>query len=296
MLWITLILFIFLVLIFFFSKPLLNAIQKLTKNRIPPEVKEEIIQIIEDTNLTPPLDSHDKKLIKAVLSFKERIAREVMVPRIKLFSLPAETTIKEAAKILQREGFSRTPIYKDNIDNIVGVLMYKDLLIKYMEFDKSGNGAILDEPVELIQKKVLYTPETKKLSQLLQEFRKHQVHLAIVVDEYGGTEGLITIEDILEEIVGDIADEYDEEEKLYKVLPNGSFIVDAKMTIFNIEENLNISIPEEPSYNTLGGFIYHTTGKIPSRGFIIHRDAFEIEILSSNEKSVEKVKITPFLS
>ncbi len=275
------------------SKWVLKILQIDPLHKSSTETKQEIFEIIEEARQHIQVDAHDKKLIEAVLVFRERIAREVMVPRVELFNLSAETSIKEAAEILQREGFSRTPVYKGNLDNIIGVLMYKDLLTKYMEFAKTGNDKILTNPIESITKNALYTPETKKLSSLLQEFRKKQVHLAIVVDEYGGTEGIVTIEDILEEIVGDISDEYDKEETLYKVLPNGSIIVDARMNILDIEEELNINIPQESDYDTLGGFIYQTTGTIPSKGFIIHHDDFEIEILSSNEKSVEKVIITP---
>lgn len=275
------------------SKWVLKILQIDPLHKSSTEAKQEIFEIIEEARQQIQVDAHDKKLIEAVLSFRDRIAREVMVPRVELFSLTADTTIEEAAKILQKEGFSRTPVYKNNLDNIIGVLMYKDLLTKYMEYKTSEDHKILTAPIESIIKNVLYTPETKKLSSLLQEFRKKQVHLAIVVDEYGGTEGIVTIEDILEEIVGDISDEYDQQEALYKMLPNGSIITDARMSILDIEEELNINIPEGTDYDTLGGFIYQTTGTIPVKGFIIHHDDFEIEILSSNEKSVEKVKITP---
>jgi CBS domain containing-hemolysin-like protein len=256
------------------------------------QVKQEIIEIIEGASLGPTIDIHDKKLIEAVLSFRERIAREVMVPRVDLFCLPAETSIKEAAKILQTQGYSRTPVYKNTVDNIVGVLMYKDLLSKYMEYEREGNDPkILEAPIESIQKNILYTPETKKLSNLLQEFRKKQVHLAIVVDEYGGTEGIVTIEDILEEIVGDISDEYDNEEELYRTMPDGSWIVDARMNILDIEEQMDINIPQESDYDTLGGYIYQIAGTIPTRGFVIHHDNFELEVLSCTDRVVEKVRI-----
>jgi len=258
------------------------------------QVKQEIIEMIEETRFGPTIDAHDKKLIESVLSFRERIAREVMVPRVDLFSLSADTSIREAAKILQTQGYSRTPVYRHTVDNIVGVLMYKDLLEKYREYENKGNDPkILDVPIESIQKNILYTPETKKLSSLLQEFRKTQVHLAIVVDEYGGTEGIVTIEDILEEIVGDISDEYDKEEELFRKMADGSWIVDARMNILDVEEQLNINIPQESDYDTLGGYIYQSAGTIPSKGFIIHHDDFELEVLSSNEKSVDKVKIRP---
>lgn len=259
------------------------------------QAKQEIIEIIQDAQLSPDINPHDKKLIESVLSFRERIAREVMVPRVDVFSLSADTTIKEAAALLGSEGYSRTPIYRNTVDNIVGVLMYKDILAKYREYEEKGNDlSILQSTIESIQKSVLYTPETKKISNLLQEFRKKQVHLAIVVDEYGGTEGIVTIEDILEEIVGDIADEYDEEEELFIAQPDGSWLVDARTSIFDAEEQLNIKIPQDDGdYDTIAGYIFHCAGAIPPKGFLIHSDEFDMEVVESNERVVDKVRIKP---
>lgn len=257
------------------------------------QAKQEIIELIHEAQVGPSFDIHDKKLIESVLTFKERCAREVMVPRVDVFSLSVDTSIKEAAHLLKNEGYSRTPVYRNSVDNIVGVLMYKDILRKYMEFEEKGDPKILEAPIETIQKNILYTPETKKISSLLQEFRKRQVHLAIVVDEYGGTEGIVTIEDILEEIVGEISDEYDQEEEIFKQLPDGSWIVDAKMNIFDVEEQMGIRIPQEEEYDTIGGYVFHVAGAIPSPGFLIHHDDFELEILESSDRSVEKVRIKP---
>lgn len=259
-----------------------------------PMGKDEIIDMIQKAELSPTFDVHDKKLIESVVTFKERIVREVMVPRVDVFSLSADTTIKEAAKQLQQEGYSRTPIYRNTVDNIVGVLMYKDILNKYMEYESKGNDPkVLQASIESILKNVLHVPETKKISSLLQEFRKKQVHLAIVVDEYGGTEGIVTIEDILEEIVGEIADEYDQEEVSFYAQPDGSWVVDARMSILDVEEELGIKIPQEGEYDTIGGYIFHTAGSIPSRGFVIHHDDFEMDILKSNDRCVERVRIKP---
>ncbi|MBS4170535.1 UPF0053 protein [Neochlamydia sp. AcF95] len=257
------------------------------------QAKKEIIELIQEAEVSPILNPLDKKLIESVLTFKERCAREVMVPRLNMFSLSADTSIKEAAQLLQHEGYSRTPVYRHSLDNIVGVLMYKDILKKYMEYEEKKDPKILDTPIEAIQKSILYTPETKKISNLLQEFRQKQVHFAIVVDEYGSTEGVITIEDILEEIVGEIADEYDQEEETVKQLADGSWIIDAKMSIFDVEAQLGIQIPQEEEYDTVGGYVFHVAGAIPSTNFIIHHNNFELEILESSERSVEKVRIKP---
>ena len=258
------------------------------------QAKQEIIDIVQKAELSPVLDIHDKKLIESVLTFRDLIAREVMVPRVDMFALSADTKIKEAGRQLEDEGYSRTPVYRNTVDNIIGVLMYKDILSKYQEYEEKNNDPkVLEAPIETLVKGVLYTPETKKLSQLLQEFRKKQVHLAIVVDEYGGTEGIVTLEDILEELVGDIADEYDEEAALYTPLPDGSWIVDPRMSILDAEEQLGIEFPTEGDYDTIGGYIFHCAGEIPSKGFVIHNNQFDIEILRSNERSVERVKIRP---
>lgn len=261
------------------------------------KTKREIIEIIQESKLTADLTLQDKQLIEAVLTFKDRIAREVMVPRVDVFTLSSDTPIKEAAEMIDKEGYSRIPVWQNSVDNIVGVVMYKDIVRKYMEFEQEyeekGDSKILEAPIRTIQKNILYTPETKKISNLLLEFRKKQSHLAIVVDEYGGTEGIVTIEDILEEIVGEIADEYDDEEDLYTGQPDGSFFVDARMNILDAQEQLLIEIPQEGEYDTIGGYIFHTAGTIPPKGFQIHQETFELEVISSDERRVQKVKIMP---
>ncbi len=252
--------------------------------------RKEIFDIIQRAHLGHELTVAERQLIESVLQFKERIAREVMVPRVDVFSLSADTSIMEAAKLIESQGYSRIPVYRNNVDNIVGVLMYKDILEKLMEYSQKGNDiSILQAPIETIQKEVLYTPETKKISNLLLEFRKKQVHLAIVVDEYGGTEGIVTIEDILEEIVGEIEDEYDQEEEMFIARDSDSWIVDARMSILDMEEQFGIRIPQDGDYDTIGGYIFHRAGSIPSRGFIIHEEDFQMEILRSDERRVEKV-------
>lgn len=259
------------------------------------EMKETIVQILHEADVKGSLNTADKTLIESVVKFKDRIVREVMVPRVDLFSLPAETPVREAANKLVEEGYSRTPVYRETVDNIIGVLMFKDVLELYMDcLEGKKEASLLDAPIDSVAKGVFYTPETKKVSHLLQEFRSKQMHMAIVVDEYGGTEGVVTMEDILEEIVGEIADEYDvDEELLYTTLPGGrSWIVDARMSILDAEDTFDIHIPQEGEYDTIGGYIFHKVGSIPQKGLRIHHEDFDLEILSSSERSVDKVKIT----
>ncbi|MFT4552714.1 MAG: putative hemolysin [Chlamydiales bacterium] len=262
-----------------------------TKSEQSSQIKDKIVGIIQESIPTaPPLDAEQKRLIESVITFKDRVVREVMIPRVDIFTLPATTSIKEAAKLLDEEGYSRIPVYSGTVDKIIGVLMYKDILALYA---KGENTPQLNQPIQTIVKPVLYTPETKKISHLLQEFRHKQMHLAIVVDEYGGTEGLVTIEDILEEIVGEIEDEHDTEEKLFSVLPHGGWIVDARMSILDIEEHLGLRIPQDGEYDTIGGYVFHRAGAIPSKGLLIHHNDFELEILSSNDRCIKKVRVTP---
>lgn len=256
----------------------------------PPSIRDKILEVLYESELSTHLDPQERKLILSVANFKQRMVREVMVPRIDVISLSEETTIKEALETFLKERYSRIPVYQDSIDHISGVLLYKDVLSAYVHSDRSST-------IRLLIKPVVYTPETKKIAQLLQEFRAKQLHLAIVVDEYGGTEGIITIEDILEELVGEIADEDDtDQEVLFSVLPSGGWIVDARMGILDIEKEIGVKIPPSAEYDTLGGYIYHRAGAIPSRGWRLHHDDFDLEILSSDERSIEKVRITPHIT
>lgn len=265
----------------------------------PYKIKEKILELVLESELNHELNPQDKKLIISVASFKDRIAREVMVPRIDVFILSCKTSIHEASLCFLTEGYSRIPVYKDSPDNIIGVLLYKDVLSFYIQwYENKETTSPHQITIEQLLKPILYTPETKKISHLLQEFRSKQIHLAIVVDEYGGTEGIVTIEDILEELVGEIADEYDDiqQELLFKPHPQGGWIVDAKMNIIDIEKELAILIPQSPEYDTLGGYIFHRAGAIPTKGWKIHHENFDLEILKSSERSVEKVRIIPIIA
>jgi CBS domain containing-hemolysin-like protein len=256
------------------------------------KIRDKVHELLQETELGAYLDPTEQKFILSVVSFKERIAREVMVPRINIFSMADDTAVHEAAKQFLEEGYSRIPVYKDTVDNIIGVLLYKDVLKIYIEQSKSPH--LLNTPIGKLVKPVFYTPETKKISHLLQEFRSKQIHLAIVVDEWGGTEGIVTIEDILEELVGEIADEYDiGQQTLFSVLPGGGWIVDAKMSIIDIQEELGVNILQSPEYDTIGGYVFNRAGAIPIKGWKIHHDEFDLEVMSSSERSVDKIKITP---
>jgi CBS domain containing-hemolysin-like protein len=251
--------------------------------------KSKLREMIRESELQHHLDPNDQKLITSFVNFKERVAKEIMVPRVDVFSLSAATPIREAVHLFASEGYSRIPIYRESLDEILGVALYKDILKCYANPDQN-----LDDPLETIAKPVLYAPESKKIAPLLQEFRNKQIHMAIIVDEYGGTEGIVTIEDILEELVGEIEDEYDiGEDNQFWELPTGGWVIDAKMSINDIEEQLGLQIPQNPEYETIGGYVFHCAGTIPTKGWRLSHDEFELEVLSSNERSIKKIKIVP---
>jgi putative hemolysin len=279
--------------------PLVGPLLKLTRtliHKIHFEEEGEVVtdrsklrEMIRESELQNHLDPTDQKLISSFVNFKERVAKEIMVPRVDVYSLSGETPLKEAAKLFATEGYSRIPIYKESLDEIIGVALYKDLLKCFANPEQDLNA-----PIETIAKPVLYSPENKKIALLLQEFRNKQIHMAIIVDEYGGTEGIVTIEDILEELVGEIEDEYDiGEAKEFWELPGGNWVVDAKMTLLDIENQIGIRIPENPDYETIGGYVFHCAGTIPSKGWRLSHDEFDLEVLSSNERSLKKIKIIP---
>ncbi|MEI6243372.1 MAG: hemolysin family protein [Chlamydiota bacterium] len=257
-------------------------------------LKEKMFDFLREMGIQQILDPSDQKILGSLVTFKEKVAREVMVPRVNLFSLPSDISIKKAAKFFTKHGYSRIPVYKNTLDTIIGVLMYKDILQLFVDTEENPEKNLLNQTIEKYVKPVIYAPENKKISQLFQECKNKQTHIAIIVNEYGGTEGIVTIEDILEELVGEIEDEHDiDEERPFKKLPNGSYIVNAKMTILDIENTLEIRIPHHSEYETLGGYIFHRAGTIPAKGWKLLHDDFEIEILQSNERCLEKIRLSP---
>lgn len=272
-----------------FSRRVLDALAYPLMKQHNAGMTEKVIAILEEAESK---SSPDKELIHAVIKFKDRVVREVMVPRVHLFALSAKTTVQNAAALLLREGFSRVPIYKDNIDEILGILMHKDILKLFAEAKNGPDFERIGQmPLDSLVKPILFTPETKKVASLLQDFRSKQTHMAIVVDEYGGTAGLVTIEDLLEEIVGEIADEYDKQNTLYTEEPDGTFLVDPRMSILDINEQCGIKIPQEGDYDTIGGYIFHKAGAIPKKGYHISHDTFDLEVLNATERSILQVRL-----
>lgn len=279
------------------TSPLLALSKSLFKSKEPTEgetprkvAQAKILDLIQDTEFANYLDPVQRRLLSHVVAFQERIVREIMVPRVDVVALSSKATVQEAATAFAAEQYSRIPVYEDTVDHICGVLLYKDLLSIYTS---DHQETALNQTVESLIKPIIYAPETKKISKLLQEFRKKQSHLAIVVDEYGGTEGIASIEDILEELVGEIEDEHDIDEEDLATQDGSTWVLDARMSIHDIEKETGIIIPPSPEYDTIGGYVFHRAGTIPAAGWRMHHENFELEVLSSTDRAIDKIRLMP---
>lgn len=257
-------------------------------------LKKHLLELIKDLELEDLLDPRDKKLIRSIAHFGDLVVREIMVPRVRMICLPETSTIFEALSLFVKERYSRIPVYKESIDHITGVLLYKDLMAFCLKALEKDIQSIQSVTIQSLTCSILYAPENRKIHDLFQEIRLEKIHLAIVVNEYGCTEGMVTIEDILEELVGsEIRDEHDEDEEiLFKKMQDKSWIVDAKMTVVDAEREFGFPIPHNAEYETLAGFISWKMGMIPPPGTLILEDHFNIKILSSDARQIHKVKIS----
>jgi len=248
---------------------------------------EELRLIVERGGEQGVLEAEEEQMINSIIELGERRLHEVMVPRIAIVALPAAATLEEAIDKVVDEGHSRIPVYEESIDEVVGILYAKDLL----PILKSGSGprpairALLRPPV--------FVPESMTIDDLLHEFQRRKVHIAIVLDEYGGTAGLLTIEDLLEEIVGEIQDEYDTEEPMVVRLSDDEARVDGRADVDDLAElfDLNLELEDADEYDTVGGLVYHRIGGVPSPGDQIDVNGLTLTVETTDGRRVGKVLV-----
>ena len=233
-----------------------------------------------------PLDEREVRMIHGVVRLDKTTAREIMVPRVDMVAAEIGTPIAEMAEQMVTGGHSRVPVYKEDLDHIEGVAYARDVL-RHLVQNKDTSAML----VESLIRPALFTPEYKTLEGLLNEFQQKRVHMAIVVDEYGGVSGLVTIEDLLEEIVGEIQDEFDLGEPEIETVGDSEFMIDARVGIDQLNELLNVSV-EADGFDTLGGFVYHRLGKIPSPGDAVEYDGLRIEVVSTVGRRIKRLRVT----
>ena len=232
------------------------------------------------------LEAEEEQMINAVIELGERRVHEVMVPRTSIVAMPMTATLEQAIDMIVEEGHSRIPIYEQSVDEIIGILYAKDLL-QYLK-----PGAVRPA-LRALLRTPLFVPESMSIDDLLHEFQRRKVHIAVVLDEYGGTAGLVTIEDLLEEIVGEIQDEYDEEEPMIERLSESEVRVDGRAAVDQLAElfDVNLNLEDEDEYDTVGGLIYHRIGGVPSPGDQVRVDGLQLTVESTDGRRVSKVLV-----
>ena len=231
------------------------------------------------------MDRHDREMLRSIIQLDNSTAHEVMVPRLDVVALECNTPVPQAIEPIIKSGHTRIPIYEENIDHIVGIIHSLDLL-QLLSSDDWTRASLKD-----LARPAYFIPETKRLDDLLEEFQQKAVQMAVVVDEYGGTEGIITLEDLLEEIVGEIEDEFSwaEEEEVLRE-EDGSAVINASVTNDVIEEMFDVKL-DNPDVDTIGGYVYMSLGRMPHLGDLVETDFLTIEIVSVLGRRIQKVRI-----
>lgn len=229
------------------------------------------------------IQGDERRLLQSIVDFGDTLVREVMTPRPDMVAIHSDATLDELRELFREQEYSRIPVYTGNLDNILGVAFVKDLI--RLERDAAG-----DQPIRPLVRPATFVPETKRVPELLKEFQRKQVQIAIVVDEYGGTAGLVTIEDLLEEIVGEIRDEYDVETEPVIDEGNGSYVFSAKVNIDEVQERLGVEIEPE-GFETVGGYVLTRVGRVPAVGERFELDGLSVEVLEAERRRIHKVRV-----
>jgi len=253
----------------------------------PAVTEEEIKEWIDVGKEDGTIEQGEQEMLYSVLEFADTTAREIMTPRVDVTLMEDTVTFEEAIRIFNETGFSRIPVYHDQIDNITGILNVKDVFSAMVSHRK-------DSTIKEIMYDPMFVPETKKIDDLLKELQVHRVQMAMVIDEYSSFVGIVTVEDILEEIVGDIMDEYDKEEPDIQNISEGVFVVDAQMWVEDINERIGIELPVEESYETVGGLIIDRLGHIPlhpGEKIEINEGKISLAVMQMHGRRIVKVKV-----
>ena len=252
-----------------------------------PFVTEEEIKMMVDVGVEEAeIEEDEKEMIHSIFEFGDTIVREVMVPRPDMIAVENSATIEEVLDLIIKVGHSRIPIYEESIDNVVGLIYAKDLLI-YLNQTRPGKKAAV---LKKMMRSPYFVPETKRVSELLKEMQLKKMHMAVVLDEYGGTAGLVTIEDLLEEIVGEIFDEYDLEETMVEVLSSDSYRLDARASMDQARELLGVDLPEYGG-ETIGGFVYDLIGHSPVAGEVVKYNNLRLEVEKVVGRRITKITV-----
>ncbi|PLX75837.1 MAG: HlyC/CorC family transporter [Desulfuromonas sp.] len=262
---------------------LIESLKRLLPGKRRALTEKELQEAINSSEEQGILNEAEGDMLQSIFEFGDTVVREVMVPRMDMVCCSVESGARHILELILKSGHSRIPVFEGTTDRIVGVVYAKDLLRYWGEsLDDLQLGQVMRTPQ--------FIPETKRIEALLVDFRTKRVHIAIAVDEYGGTSGLITIEDLLEEIVGDIQDEYDLEEDWTQPQEDGSLLVDARINVEDLEEFFGIEIARE-KFDTVGGYLFHLLGHVPKAGETVQAGGLSLMVVESDERKVRKVRV-----
>ena len=247
--------------------------------------EEELRSLVDVGEEQGTLEQDEKEMIHSIFEFGETTVKEIMVPRIDMVCISTESEVSLLLNLIKKHMHSRIPIYKDKVDNIIGIIYAKDLL----SYDDKRKNTMPN--LEDLARPAYFVPEQKKIDELLREFQTNKIHMAIVVDEYGGTAGLVTLEDIIEEIVGEIQDEHDYEQPLYSKVSDNEFLVDGGMDLEEINEQLKIDLPTEEGVETVAGFLYGLFGSVPKEKQKITYNGYEFIIEKVIRRRIKQVRL-----
>lgn len=243
--------------------------------------EEDIRHLIDESAARGSIEREEQRMIHSVMDLQNTHAKEIMVPRTDIHAVSADATRDELLHLFQETGRTRVPIYKDSIDTVIGVVNAYDVLL---------DGDAENPDITRYAKPVLHVPDTKPVDELLRELKGHAQHMAIVTDEYGGTDGLITLEDVLEEIFGEIRDEHDREEALIQQVGPNNYVVDARMSLEELAAVIGVTIVDE-EVETIGGWVMHHAGRIPLQGEKIRHEGFRVTVLEGRQNQISKVRL-----
>lgn len=273
--------------IVFFLDKFPNLLSGILATRVKKHLlsKEELKTLIEVSEEKGALEQDEKEMIHSIFEFSQTTVREIMVPRIDMVCADKSISLNELIDMIKTEGHTRIPLYDEKVDNILGVIHAKELL-------PFIDGSNIKVDLASLARPALFIPESKPIDELLKDFQVEKQHMAIVVDEYGGTAGLITLEDVIEEIVGEIQDEYDTEKPLFKKVDDNHFLVDAKIDLDELNDELDMDLPVDQSYESLGGFIFSLIGAVPQKKQEIEFGIYKFVIEKIERNRIREVLIT----
>ena len=275
---------IFIVIVFIVLKLFYLKNKTKIQEKVQNITEEDVKNIVKEGIEKGTIEEGEEEMIHSIFEFTDTTVGEILTPRITVFALEMEKTLEEVWEEIVEQGFSRIPIYDKTIDKIIGILHTKELL----KYDRQKDGKVR---LKELTKKAFFIPTTKTLVEVLEDFKRKRTHIAIIVDEYGGTEGIVTIEDVIEEIVGEIQDEFDQEDEVIQQIGEKVYDIRSDISIEEVNDEFEIDIPLSEEYDTISGYIQDELGKVAEEGDQVRGTNFILKVMEVDNKRIEKIRV-----